>query len=164
MATELLPMSPRRLECEDIGAGMSVCWFDYDNDGAEDLYVADMWTAAGERVSTQDIFKKDSPPESPRAVSQARDGQFACFETTLAIGSRMAARLLRTQRASAGVGNGPLGVVERRVGFRSRRIPDLYIANGMVSGPSRNPRRPEQFFLAAGGGQFARRGNTFARL
>ncbi len=48
---------------EDIGAGMSVCWLDYDNDGAEDLYVANMWTAAGERISTQDDFKKDAPEE-----------------------------------------------------------------------------------------------------
>ena len=48
---------------EDVGAGMSVSWLDYDNDGAEDLYVANMWTAAGERVSTQEIFKKDSSPE-----------------------------------------------------------------------------------------------------
>ena len=48
---------------EDVGAGMSVCWFDYDNDGADDLYAANMWTAAGERVSAQDIFKKDAPRE-----------------------------------------------------------------------------------------------------
>ena len=48
---------------EDIGAGMSVCWFDYDNDGAQDLYVANMWTAAGERISMQDVFKKDAPEE-----------------------------------------------------------------------------------------------------
>jgi len=39
---------------------MSVCWIDYDNNGAEDLYVANMWTAAGERVSSQEIFKEDS--------------------------------------------------------------------------------------------------------
>src|SRR6202035_200938 len=48
---------------EDIGAGMSVCWVDYDNDGAQDLYVADMWTAAGGRVSSQQIFQKDSPEQ-----------------------------------------------------------------------------------------------------
>ena len=38
---------------EDVGAGMSACWFDYDNDGAEDLYVANMWTAAGERIAAE---------------------------------------------------------------------------------------------------------------
>src|SRR5262249_17423358 len=48
---------------EDVGAGMSVCWFDYDNDGVEDLYVANMWTAAGQRISAQDVFKKDAPGE-----------------------------------------------------------------------------------------------------
>src|ERR1700757_616361 len=48
---------------EDIGAGMGVSWFDYDRDGAPDLYVADMWTAAGERITTQEIFRKNSPPE-----------------------------------------------------------------------------------------------------
>jgi hypothetical protein len=61
---------------EDTGAGMGVCWFDYDNDGAEDLYVADMWTAAGERISTQDIFQRDAP-EPVRAVPKARHGKFA---------------------------------------------------------------------------------------
>src|ERR1700678_4149645 len=36
---------------EDVGAGMSVCWFDYDNNSAQDIYVADMWSAAGQRIS-----------------------------------------------------------------------------------------------------------------
>ena len=48
---------------EDVGAGMSVCWTDFDNDGAEDLYVADMWSAAGERIAAQETFKKDSQGE-----------------------------------------------------------------------------------------------------
>ena len=29
---------------------MSAAWFDYDGDGNPDLYVANMWTAAGQRV------------------------------------------------------------------------------------------------------------------
>jgi hypothetical protein len=54
---------------EDVGAGMSVCCFDYNNDGAEDLYVANMWTAAGLRTSMQDIFKKESA-QATRALFQ----------------------------------------------------------------------------------------------
>ena len=61
---------------EDIGAGMSVCWLDYDNDGAEDLYVADMWTAAGERISAQEIFKKDDSDRDSGALPETRHGQF----------------------------------------------------------------------------------------
>jgi hypothetical protein len=45
---------------EDVGAGMGVSWLDYDGDGKEDLYVADMWTAAGNRISTQDPFQRNA--------------------------------------------------------------------------------------------------------
>lgn len=48
---------------EDIGAGMSVSWFDSNNDGQQDLYVADMWTAAGVRIAQQGVFQKDANPE-----------------------------------------------------------------------------------------------------
>ena len=64
---------------EDVGAGMSVSWFDYDNDGEEDIYVADMWTAAGERISSQQIFKKDSPNQSVRSTASTRWATH-CFE------------------------------------------------------------------------------------
>ena len=45
---------------EDVGAGMSVSWLDYDNDGRQDLYVADMWTAAGLRVAMQEKFQPNA--------------------------------------------------------------------------------------------------------
>ena len=52
---------------EDVGAGMSVCWFDFDNDGKQDIYVANMWSAAGLRVSQQDLFHKNEQ-ETIRAL------------------------------------------------------------------------------------------------
>lgn len=38
---------------EDLGAGMSVAWVDYDNDGHDDLYVGNMWSSAGQRLTHQ---------------------------------------------------------------------------------------------------------------
>ena len=38
------------------GAGMSVCWCDFDNDGRQDIYVSNMWAAAGQRVSADESF------------------------------------------------------------------------------------------------------------
>ena len=61
---------------EDVGAGMSVCWLDYDNDGAEDLYVADMWSAAGTRISTQAVFQKDAPEEIRALYRKHARGKF----------------------------------------------------------------------------------------
>ena len=39
---------------------MSAAWADYDNDGRADLYVANMWSAAGQRVSQQTLFHEKS--------------------------------------------------------------------------------------------------------
>ncbi len=113
---------------EDVGAGMSVCWLDYDNDGAEDLYVGNMWTAAGERVSTQDAFKKDSAKDV-RGLYQKH-----------AIGNS----LLHNRRVafddatnSAGVGMGRWAWSSAAFDFDHDGLLDLYIANGMVTGPAR---------------------------
>ena len=113
---------------EDVGAGMSVSWLDYDNDGAEDLYVANMWTAAGERVSMQEGFKKDSS-EEVRALYQKH---------------AMGNSLLRNRGAKfddatnpAGVGMGRWSWSSDAFDFDHDGFPDLYIANGMVSGRSR---------------------------
>jgi tetratricopeptide (TPR) repeat protein len=113
---------------EDIGAGMSVSWLDYDSDGVQDLYVSNMWTAAGERISTQEIFKKDSSKEV-RALYQKH---------------AMGNSLLRNRGAafddttnSAGVGMGRWAWSSDAFDFDHDGFADLYIVNGMVSGPAR---------------------------
>src|ERR1700730_8753878 len=119
---------------EDVGAGMSVCWFDYDNDGAEDLYVADMWSAAGKRISMQGTFQKDAP-QQVRALYQKhatgnslfRNGSDGTFQNT---------------GAAAGVEMGGWSWSSDAWDFDHDGFPDLYVANGMISGPMR-PTREE---------------------
>lgn len=116
-------------DVEDTGAGMGVCWLDYDNDGSQDLYVADMWTATGERIATQAVFQKDAP-EQVRALyrkhamgnSLFRNGGAAAFHDAT---------------ASAGAGMGRWSWSCDAWDFDHDGFLDLYIANGMVSGPSR---------------------------
>jgi tetratricopeptide (TPR) repeat protein/peroxiredoxin len=122
---------------EDIGAGMSVAWLDYDNDGAEDLYVANMWTAAGERVSMQPNFKKDSAKEV-----RARYQKHAMGNSLLR--NRGAAFADTTDSAGAGMGRWAWS--SDAFDFDHDGFPDLYIANGMVSGSSRQGQDLNSFF------------------
>ncbi len=115
---------------EDVGAGMSVCCFDYDNDGAEDLYVANMWTAAGERITMQDAFKK-SEPERTRALYHQHAMGNALFRNSLRKGGAF-----EDKTGAAGVGIGRWAWSSDAWDFDHDGLPDLYIANGMVSGPS----------------------------
>ncbi len=119
---------------EDIGAGMSVSWLDYDNDGAQDLYVANMWTAAGERVSMQGNFKKDSPAEV-RALYQKHAMGNSLLHNRGAV--------IDDATNSAGVGMGRWSWSSDAFDFDHDGFLDLYIANGMVSGPSPAEHSPE---------------------
>jgi len=125
---------------EDVGAGMSVCWFDYDNDGVEDLYVADMWTAAGERISMQEIFKKDAPRET-RALYHKHAMGNSLFRNA-SRNSAGASAFEDTTRA-AGVGIGRWAWSSDSWDFDHDGFPDLYIVNGMVTGSSREDKNED---------------------
>ncbi|MGB7130613.1 MAG: FG-GAP-like repeat-containing protein [Candidatus Sulfotelmatobacter sp.] len=112
---------------EDVGAGMSVSWLDYDNDGAEDLYVGNMWTAAGERISTQEIFKKSSP-EPVRALYRKHAMGNSLF--------RNKSTAFSDVTRAAGVGMGRWAWSSDALDFDHDGFLDIYIANGMISGPS----------------------------
>ena len=49
-------VSSSQAHVEDVGAGMSACWADVNNDGHQDIYITSMWEAAGQRVSEQTQF------------------------------------------------------------------------------------------------------------
>lgn len=111
----------------DTGAGMSVCWFDYNNDGKQDLYVADMWTAAGLRLTGLDNFQSDAPPnvrnlyrKHAMGNSLFRNAGHAHFEN---------------ETESARVGRGHWAWSSDAWDFDYDGFCDLYITNGMISGP-----------------------------
>lgn len=114
---------------EDTGAGMGVCWFDYDNDGKQDLYVANMWTAAGERISSQDIFQKDAPA-AVRALYRKHAMGNSLFENTGKAG-------FKEQTVSAGVAMGRWAWACDAWDCDHDGLLDLYVVNGMVTGLSR---------------------------
>ena len=116
---------------EDIGAGMSICWLDYDNDGAEDIYVGDMWTAAGERISEQDIFKKDAPKEVRDLYRKHAMGN------SLFRSGEPGGGTFQDRTSFAGVGMGRWSWSSDAFDFDHDGFPDLYVANGMVSGDFR---------------------------
>jgi len=117
---------------EDVGAGMSVCCFDYDNDGKQDLYVANMWTAAGERVAMQDIFRQDAPKEARQLYYKHTMGNSLFRNRGVDSGG------FQDATSTAGVGMGRWAWSSDAWDFDHDGFPDIYIANGMVSGPSRD--------------------------
>ncbi len=117
------------LGVEDVGAGMSVSWFDCDNDGRDDLYVANMWAAAGVRVSMQNNFKTASTP-AVRALYQ----KHAMGNSLLQNGSEK----FEDTTEHADVGLGRWAWSSDTFDFDHDGYPDLYIANGMVTGPLRS--------------------------
>jgi tetratricopeptide (TPR) repeat protein len=114
---------------EDVGAGMSVSWLDYDKDGRQDLYVGDMWTAAGLRISMQEQFQK-SASEEVRALYR-RHTMGNCLYRNRGDGK------FADMGAQSGAMMGRWAWSSDAWDFDHDGYPEIYIANGMISGPLR---------------------------
>ena len=119
----------REAGVEDVGAGMGVCWFDYDNDGAEDLYVADMWTAAGERIASQSGFQKQAGRDVRSMYRKHAMGN--------SLFRNRGGGHFEDVTASSGTGMGRWAWSSDAWDFDHDGFADLYVVNGMVSGAIR---------------------------
>lgn len=112
---------------QDVGAGMSACWFDCDNDGNPDIYVANMWSPAGLRVSQQKLFHRKDPEEI-RALYR----QHACGNSLY---RNQGNGTFQNVSAQAGVSMGRWAWCSDSWDFDHDGYSDLYVANGYISGP-----------------------------
>ena len=140
---------------EDQASGMSVSWGDFNRDGLMDVYVSNMFSAAGSRITEQPQFQDGASESDIRGFQRLARGKLAVLE-------RRQRHVPRRQRGS-GRDAGPLGLgiavrrsEQRRAGRpvrrqrvrhpgRSGRLVKLLVAAGRVA-------------LTSGGSQRARPG------
>lgn len=115
---------------DDVGAGMSAAWSDFDNDGHPDLYAANMWSAAGQRVSAQKLFHQNAP-ENIRTLYQRHARGNSLYRN-------LGDSKFQSISEQAGVAMGRWSWCSDFWDFDHDGYPDLYIANGYISGPDRN--------------------------
>jgi len=114
---------------ESVGAGMSCCWADYDNDGRQDIYVPSMWEAAGQRVSAQQQFHEKAP-EAIRALYQRHARGNALYHNA-------GDGTFQNVGREAGVEMGRWSWCSDFWDFDHDGYADLYVANGYLSGPEK---------------------------
>ena len=115
---------------EDPGAGMSVCWADFDNDGRDDLYVANMWTAEGRRVSEQKGFLPGTP-DAIRSVYRKHANGNSLFI------NEGSGKPFRDATDASGTRMGRWSWSSDSWDFDHDGCADLYVTNGFVSGPDK---------------------------
>ncbi|HEY1809730.1 MAG TPA: FG-GAP-like repeat-containing protein [Acidobacteriaceae bacterium] len=120
----------REANVEGVGAGMSCCWCDYDNDGHQDIYVPSMWEAAGQRVSGQKRFHPNAPPSIRELYQRHARGN--------ALYRNQGTGRFENVGHEAGVEMGRWSWGSDFWDFDHDGFSDLYVANGYVSEPDRD--------------------------
>ncbi len=115
---------------ESVGAGMSCCWADYDNDGRQDIYVPSMWEAAGQRVSAQKQFHEHAP-ENIRELYQRHARGNALYRN-------QGDGTFQNAGRGAGVEMGRWSWCSDFWDFDHDGYSDLYVSNGYLSCPLQN--------------------------
>ncbi len=115
---------------EDVGAGMSACWSDFDNDGHQDIYITSMWEAAGQRVSDQTRFHT-AAPQSIRSLYQRHARGNALYRN-------QGAGKFQNVGEKVGVAMGRWSWSADFWDFDHDGYSDLYVTNGYISAVDQN--------------------------
>lgn len=127
---------------EDVGAGMSATWGDAGNSGRSDLYVANMWSAAGQRVSQQRNFH-------PKASDAVRE-LYRRHARGNALYRNEGNGTFRNVSEAAGVEVGRWAWSSDFWDFDHDGHLDLYITNGYITALEPGAGAPDRFATTAG--------------
>ncbi|HXJ85411.1 MAG TPA: FG-GAP-like repeat-containing protein [Candidatus Binatia bacterium] len=111
---------------DEVGAGMSSCWLDFDNDGRQDIYAAGMWVAAGMRVFDDPHFHPDDP-------ARIR-GLYRRHMTGNSLYRNLKDGTFENVAMKSGAEKGRWSWSTDGWDFDNDGFPDLYVANGYLSG------------------------------
>ena len=117
---------------EDVGAGMSAAWLDFDNDGKMDIYAAAMWSGAGIRVSEEERFHEKEPANIRALYRQHARGN--------ALYRNLGNGKFQNVSSQAGVEMGRWAWCSDAWDFDHNGYSDLYVANGYITGAERSER------------------------
>ncbi len=119
------------LGVEDVGAGMSVSWGDFNRDGVPDLYVGNMFSAAGRRESSRGAFRRGRNRESVRSLRRMASGNSLFAGRT---GDKTFIEQSGRSRSAFGRWSWSSGFVD----IDNDGWEDLVIANGFLTSSSTN--------------------------
>lgn len=114
------------LGVEDLGAGMSAAWGDYDGDGDLDLYTANMWSSAGLRITGSEHFQSVAP-EHQRALFRRQAQGNSLFRND-------GERGFTDVSDAARVRTGRWAWASDFIDLDSDGLLDLFVQNGYITG------------------------------